>query len=81
MQETLIPIVICTLSTVTKGLLKGLEELEIRKKSEWRSFKLQHYEDRLEYREESLRLEETCCHSNSSEKQSVNDGMKNSPRS
>ena len=28
-QETIIPIVICAFGTVTKGLLKGLEDLEV----------------------------------------------------
>ena len=30
MKETVIPIVISALGTITKGLVKGLEELEIR---------------------------------------------------
>ena len=29
MQVTIIPIVVCAFGTVTKGLLKGLEDLEI----------------------------------------------------
>ena len=37
--------------------------------------------DRPEYWEESWKLEETCCHSNSSEKPSFNTGVKNSKRS
>ena len=45
---------------------------------EWRPSKLQHYWDRLEYWEESWRLEESCCHSNSSGKPSANAGLKNS---
>ena len=36
--------------------------------------------DRPEYWEESWRLEETCCHSNSSEKSSANTGVKTSQR-
>ena len=36
---------------------------------------------RAEYWEESWRLEETCCHSNSSEKLSANTGVKNSQKS
>ncbi len=30
MKVTIIPIIICALGTVTKGLIKGLEDLEIR---------------------------------------------------
>ena len=29
MKVTIVPIVICALGTITKGLLKGLEDLEI----------------------------------------------------
>ena len=36
-----IPIIIGALSTVTKGLIKGLEDLEINNK--WRPSKLLHY--------------------------------------
>ena len=43
--------------------------------------RLKHYYDRPEYREEFWRLEETCCHSNSSEKPSANACEKNSQRS
>ena len=45
---------------------------------EWRPFKLQYYWKRPEYWEESWRLEETCCHSNSSEKPSAKTDVKNS---
>ena len=38
----------------------------------------QHYWERAEYWEESWRLEETCCHSNSSERQSADADVKNS---
>ena len=38
MQVTIIRIVIGTFGTVTKGLLKGLEDLD-----EWIPSKLQHY--------------------------------------
>ena len=51
-KVTIIPIVIGTFGTVTKGLLKGLEDLE----DEWRPSKLQHYWERTEYWEESRRL-------------------------
>ena len=45
---------------------------------EWRPSKRQHYWERPEYWEESWRLEETCCHSNSREKPPVNADVKNS---
>ena len=41
MKVTFIPIVIGAHGTVTKGLIKGLEDLE--KGDEWRPSKLQHY--------------------------------------
>ena len=44
-----------------------------------RPFKLQHCWERPEYwGEESWRLQETCCHSNSSERPSANADVKNS---
>ena len=45
---------------------------------EWRLSKLQHYWERLEYWEESWRLEETCCHSNFCGKLSAGADVKNS---
>ena len=53
MHMTIIPIVIGAFGTVTKGLLKGVEDLD-----EWRPSKLQHYWERPEYCEESWRLDE-----------------------
>ena len=76
MQVTIIPIVIGAFGTVTKELLKGLEDLG----DEWRPFKLQHYWEWPKYWEESCRLEETCCHSNSSEKPSAKTDVKNFQR-
>ena len=73
MPVTIIPIIIGAFGTVTKGLLKGLEDLEV-----GGPFKLLHYWERPEYWEESWRLEETCCHSDSSEKPSANADAKNS---
>ena len=67
MKVTIVPIVIGALGTITKGLLKGLEDLEVGGRVE-----------RPESRDESWRLEETCCHSNSSEKPSANTDVKNS---
>ena len=48
------------------------------KRTSWDHFELQHYWEWPEYWEESLRLEETCCHSNSSEIPSAYTDMKNS---
>ena len=45
---------------------------------EWRPSKLLDYCDRPEYWEESWRLEEACCHSNSGERLSANADVKNS---
>ena len=72
---TVIPIVVGALGTMPKGLLKGLEDLEIRGHVE-----TIQTTDRPEYLGESWRLEETCCHSSSGEKSSANAGMKNSQR-
>ena len=41
MKVTIIPIVIGAFVTVTKGLLKGLEDLEV--VAEWRLSKQQHH--------------------------------------
>ena len=59
---TVIPIAIGALGTDIKVLVQGLEDLEIRGRR--RPYKLLHYWERLEYSEESWRLEETCCHLN-----------------
>ena len=72
----IIPIVIGAFGTLTKGLSKGQEGLEV-----WghkRPSKLQHFWERLDYWEESWRLGVTCCHSNSSKKPSANADKKNS---
>ena len=45
---------------------------------EWKPSKLLYYWERPEDWEESWRLEETCCHSNSCEKASANANVKNS---
>ena len=75
MKVTIIPIVISAVSTYTIGLVQGLEDLEIRGRVE--ASKLQDCCDRPEYWEESWTLEETCCHSNSSEKSSAKADVKN----
>ena len=46
----------------------------------WRPSKLIHYWELPEYWEGSWRPEETCCHSNSSERSSANTDVKNSQR-
>ena len=75
MQVTIIPIVIGASGTVTKRLLKRLEDLEV---GGWvKTIQLLHYWKRPEYWEESWGLEETCCHSNSSERPSANADVKN----
>ena len=76
MKVTIIPIVIGAFGTITKGLLKGLEDLEVGGRVE--TIQKQYYWERLEYREESWRLEETFCHSNSSEIPSAKTDVKNS---
>ena len=73
MKMTFIPIVIGVISTVTKELVKELEDLKIRGRVETIQIITL-----AEYWEESTRLDETCCHSNSSEWQSANADVKNS---
>ena len=68
---TIIPIVIGAFGTVTKGLLKGLEDLEV-------GDRVEIIQKRPEYWEEFWRLEETSCHSNSSERLSAYADVKNS---
>ena len=76
MQVTIIPIVIGATGTVTKGLIKGLEELKLA--DEWRPSKRLHYWERPEYWEVSRWLEDTWCHSVSREKPSANADVKSS---
>ena len=78
MEVTVIPIVISTLGTVTKALVQGLENLEIKGRVEiiqttslLRSARILR---------KSWRLEETCSHSDPSERQSANVDKKNSQR-
>ena len=75
MKEIGIIIEICALGTATKGLLQDWRTWKW--KDEWRPSKLQHYWDRPEYWAESLRLEETWCYSNSSERPTAYAGGKN----
>ena len=76
MKVTIIPIVIGAFGTVTKGLIKRLEDLK--KQKEWRPSKLLHYWERPEYWEVSWRLGDTCCLSDSCERPSASANVKNS---
>ena len=68
------PIVIGALGTVITRLVKGLEDLEIRG---W----VEIIQTTAEYWEESWRLEETCCHSNSIQQPPAKAGDKISQKS
>ena len=76
MKVTIVPIVIGALGTMTKGLLKGLEDLEIGGRTE--TIQMTALLRTARIMRKSWRFEETCCHSNSSEKPSVNTDVKNS---
>ena len=71
MKVTIVPIVIGALRSLTKGLFKGLEDLEVGGRVETIQTTAYLRTARI------LRLEETCCHSNSSEKPSANTDVKN----
>ena len=66
MKGTIIPIVISAFGTITKGLLKELEDLEVVGRVE--TIQTTAYWEQPEYWEESWEFEETCSHSNSSER-------------
>ena len=74
MKVTIVPIMIGALGTITKGLLKGLEDLEVGGRVETIQMTALLRTARILRRV----LEETCCHSNSSEKPSANTDGKNS---
>ena len=76
MKVTIVQIVIGAFGTVTKGLLKGPVDLEVGGRVETIQTTVLFWTAR----EESWRLEETCCHSNSSEKPSTDADVKNSKR-
>ena len=76
MKVTIITIVIGAFCTVSKGYERAWKIWKLA--AEWRLSKQQHYWRRPEYWEESLILEETCCHSISSERPSANADVKNS---
>ena len=73
MQETIIPIVIGAFGTVTKGLLKGLEDLEVGGRVETIQTTALLRRARI-----LRRVQETCCHSDSNEKPSANADVKSS---
>ena len=76
MKVTVIPIVIGAFSTITEGLSNGLDDLEIRELMETIQTTTLLRAARILRR--VWRLEETCCHSNSSERPSANADEKNS---
>ena len=75
---TVVPIVIGVVGSVAKGLEKGLEEFEIRSGNHPNDsiVKIGQNTEKI-----SGGLEETCCHSNSSERPSADTGVKNFQRS
>ena len=75
MKVTIVPIVICAFGTVTKGLLKGLEDLEVSGRVETIQMTVLLKTARI-----LRRVLETCCHSISSEKPSADADVKNSKR-
>ena len=66
----------CALGTVTKGLLKGLEDLEVGGQVE--TIQTTALLKTVRIQSTVLELEETCCHSISSERPSANADVKNS---
>ena len=72
-KVTIIPIVIGAFGTVTKELLKGLEDLEVGRQVETIQTTTLLRTARI-----LRRVLETCCHSDSSEKPSANADVKNS---
>ena len=76
MQVTIIPIVIGAFGTVTKGLLEVLGDLEVGGRVETVHTTVLLRKARILRR--VLELEETCCHSNPSERPSAKAGVKNS---
>ena len=71
MKVTVIPIAIRALCKIPKGLIKGLEDMEIRGQQT-----LELYNDHSKYWEESWRLEGIGCHIRFSEKPPPNASVK-----
>ena len=76
MKVTIVPTVISAFGTITKELLKGLEDLEVGGRIE--TIQMIALLRTARIRDEPWRLEETCCHSSSCEKSSANTDVKNS---
>ena len=76
MMLIIIPIVIGAFGRVAKGLLKGLEDLEVGGRVE--TIQTTALLRTARYWEESSKFEESCCHLNFSEKPSANADVKNS---
>ena len=72
MKVTIVPIVIGAFGTITKGLLKELEDLEVGGRVETIQTTALLRMARI-----LRRVLETCCHSNSSERLSANVDVKN----
>ena len=72
MKVTIIPILTGAFGTVTKGLLKGLDDLEV-------GGQVETIQTTALFRTVMIlrRVLKTCCHSNSSERPSANADMKN----
>ena len=75
MKITTVPIVIGAFGSITKGLLKGLKELEVGRRLETIQMTALLRKARI-----LRRVLETCGHSNSSEKPSAHIDVKNSKR-
>ena len=73
MQETIIPIVIDAFGTVTKRLLKALEDLEVGGRVETIQTTILLRTARI-----LRRVQDTCCHSDSREKPSAKTDVKSS---
>ena len=76
MKMTIVLIVIGAFCAATKGLLNGLEDLEVREQLETIQTTALLKTTRILRR--VLEIKETCCHSNSSERPSANANVKNS---
>ncbi len=76
MKVTVIPIVIGALGTVTKRLVEGRDDLKIREP-------IETIQTTALFRSTGIlrRVQETCCHSDSSGKPSANVGVKISQKS
>ena len=69
MKVMILPIVISTFGTVTEGLIKGLEDLEIKGRVD--TIQTTAWLKSARYWGDFWRLEGTCCHWNSSERPSA----------